>query len=228
MLLEVVKAQHLEVESKRAIGGARFDRMAYTVRAPSPRDGAKFYALLWDCGTDSRVTSDVRDQYQKLVASGYTTILALRDVRPDFSLSDIPRLRSTFEGIVPKHPVQPRLFFAAQEIEAWFLAEYSHFVRIDAGLTPSRIKQAFGTDLRTQTIENIAHPAALLKDIYGLAGLSYTKSAGDALRTVTALDFKWLRGHLPSRAPNFAPLLSAVVEFFSPRWRIRLRRLVGR
>jgi hypothetical protein len=170
----------------------------------------------------------VKDQYQNLVASGFTTILALRDVRPDFTLSDIPRLRSAFETLLPQHPVRPRLFFAALEIEAWFLAEHSHFLRIDSSLTPSRIKQVFGTDLRTQTIENLAHPAALLNDIYALVGSAYTKSANDAARTVGALDFKWLRKHLPGRAPNFAPLLSAVVEFFSPQWRILLRRLIGR
>jgi hypothetical protein len=202
--------------------------MTYVVSAPAQNNKAKFFALLWDCGTDGRVTSDVRDQYQSLVASGYTTILALRDVRPDFSLPDVPRLRAAFHTVLPKLPIQPQLFFAAQEIEAWFLAEYTHFERIDPALTVGRIRRDLQVDLITEAIELIAQPAVLLNDIYALAGGTYTKSASDAKRTVAALDLVLMRRHLPTRAPNFAAFLAALVDFFSEKWRSRLRQLVFR
>jgi hypothetical protein len=57
-------------------------------------------------------------------------------------------------------------------------------------------------------------------------GTSYTKSAGDAKRTVQALDFVLLLQQLPSRAPNFAPLRSELVDFFTPTWRKVLRQLL--
>jgi hypothetical protein len=207
------------------MGGAkaRFPRTTYDVRAPTPIPGARFFALIWDCSTDSRVASDVRDQYQGLVSSGYTSILALRDVRPDFTLADIPNLKSGFARAVPVGPVTPRLVLAALEIEAWFVAEYSHFARIDRTLTPPYVNSQLGIDLIKDPVEHIQQPATLLNQIYGLAGAAYQKSRADVTKTVQALDLELLMSQLPTRAPNFAPLQAELVEFFTPSWRKLLR-----
>jgi hypothetical protein len=225
LLFEIVGRQGLVVHSKRAIGGSRFPRMTYDVSAPAPTRETRFLALIWDCSTDGRVTSDLRDRYQSLISSGYTTILAVRDVRPTFTLNDIPRMKAAFNGVLPKAPVAPQLILAALEVEAWFIADHSHFARIDPALTPSYVQRAIGIDLINQPVELVAEPATLLNDIYALVGATYTKSAADAARTVRALDFGLLLPQLPTRAPNFAPLQAALVDFFSPPSRSVFRQL---
>jgi hypothetical protein len=121
--------------------------------------------------------------------------------------------------------VTPRLVLAALEIEAWFVAEYSHFARIDPTLTPPYVNSALGIDLIHDPVEHIQQPATLLNQIYSLVGAAYTKSAADVTKTVQALNFRLLMSQLPTRAPNFAPLQTELVEFFSPPWRKLLRYL---
>jgi hypothetical protein len=196
--------------------------MTFDVKTPSPNNETKYFALLWDCGTDGRVTSDLKDQYASLTSSGYTAILALRDVRPEFVLSDVPRMKAGFQSVLPKEPITPQLILAALEIEAWFIADHTHFGRIDPMLTPTHIQNAFGVDVTSAPIELIAEPATLLTNVYALAGATYTKSAADATRTVKALDLQLLLDELPMRAPNFSPLKRALRDFFSPWW-VKLR-----
>ncbi|WP_316230634.1 hypothetical protein [Bradyrhizobium sp. SZCCHNR1051] len=142
-------------------------------------------------------------------------ILALRDVRPDFSLADVPRLKATFSRVVPNDPIAPQLILAALEIEAWFVADYSHFARIAPTLTPSYVRETLGIDLLTHLIEAIPEPAHLLNQIYMLAGVPYAKSASDAQRTIDALDFVVILNELPALAPNFAPLRDELSKFLS-------------
>jgi hypothetical protein len=136
-------------------------------------------------------------------------------------------MKNAFSSVLPAKPVVPLLILAALEIEAWFIADYSHFPRINRTLTPRNVKRALGIDIINQSVESIAEPATLLNDIYALRGLSYTKSAADATRTVAALDLNFLLDELPTLAPNFAPLRAELVEFFTPPWRKLTRRLTG-
>lgn len=207
----------LTIESQKWFGGRRFPRIILSIRTSPPKREERYFALIFDCGTDGRVTSDVLDQYQSLVAKGYEAIVALRDVRPQFQAADVPKLKSAFSQSVPKHPITPLLVLAVMEIEAWFIADYSHFARIEASLTPQHVGQSLNIDFESHAIEGIAAPADLLEAVYALGGATYDKSAKDVDRTIEALDFDFLLSHLPTRAPNFEPLKHVLTEFFSGR-----------
>jgi hypothetical protein len=123
-------------------------------------------------------------------------------------------------------PITPKtgsLFHA----ETQFIADHSHFARIDPTLTPPHINRALGIDLVNQPVELIQEPAALLNSIYGLAGALYTKSAADVRKTVQAINFSIILNELPARAPNFEPLKVALLHFFSPPWRRMARQLAA-
>ena len=49
---------------------------------PSPVKDAPFFVLLYDCGTDSQVVSDIRKQHTRLTDKRYQKIIGLRDLYP--------------------------------------------------------------------------------------------------------------------------------------------------
>jgi hypothetical protein len=101
------------------------------------------------------------------------------------------------------------------EVEAWFVAEHTHFGRLDVRLTSNYISHHMGIDIAADDIESWDHPAQDLHDIYSLAGLSYTKAKAEVERTVTALDFRAVRHILPARTPSIQPLIRAIESFLS-------------
>ena len=102
------------------------------------------------------------------------------------------------------------------EIEAWFLAEHTHFQRIDPGLTIPRIIAEMGFDPSTDDMELRDHPAEDLDTIYRLVGQAYTKSRRRVQKTVDALDYAALYLDLISRLGGLMAFVSAIEVFLSP------------
>jgi hypothetical protein len=214
LLVEVAGSRNIAVETRQMMGGRRFQRIAYTLTRAEPNPEHKYYALIVDCGTDGRVASDIREQYPTLVNSGYSAIVAIRDVAPDFQRTEIAKLRAGIEGVLPKAPLVPTLVLATMEVEAWFIGEHTHFPRIDAVLSVPAIRAMTGLDLMLDNIEGYPTPAENLDLIYGKAGLNYSKSRADVERTVNALDFGLVQTALSAKAPSIEPLMRAVGGFF--------------
>jgi hypothetical protein len=61
------------------------------------------------------------------------------------------------------------------EIEAWFLAEFSHFPRLDSDLTLETIRSNFGFDPSVDDMQLRNHPSQDIHRIYSLVGLEYKK-----------------------------------------------------
>jgi hypothetical protein len=99
------------------------------------------------------------------------------------------------------------------EVEAWFVAEHSHFQRIHPNLTPDRIRNDLNLDVENMDWEGLASPSTTLTDIYWLEILTYTKSRSDVERTVERLDFGIVTARLPHRTPAFQPLHDSIVAF---------------
>lgn len=66
LLREMIGEKGLIIEARKAHGGRRYPRSTYLVRSPPPNQDARYFALIVDCGTDSRVTSDSRPRYGSL------------------------------------------------------------------------------------------------------------------------------------------------------------------
>ncbi len=108
-----------------------------------------------------------------------------------------------------------RWWLGVMEIEAWFLAEFSHFERVHADLTPGRILKDTGIDVVKGDIQLRYHPADDLHKIYSSVGLGYRKTAAQIKRTVDALSMDALYLDVRSRFPDLNRLLSELDFFFT-------------
>lgn len=194
-------------------GGGAYERRVEIIEA-SASAGQKYYALVVNCGNDSKVKSDIRDHYQNLVSKGYDAIVGIRDVHPE-KRADIPRLRKNLNKDVPTDPIKPRLILAVMEVEAWIIAETSHFVRVDKTLTADVVAEEIGFDPRKQPVDRIDHPAVTLDRIYRRGGTYYDKDRSCAERTVDALDYFSICFEAPARSEGLAELVLSIDEFLS-------------
>lgn len=173
----------------------------------------EYYVLLVDSGGDGSVASDVLEQYQSLVTRGsYSAIIALRDVYPH-GRAHIPALQGAIKRYIPTKPVQVTHVLAVMEVECWFLAEHTHFPRIDAGLTDAVVAAALGLDPAVDDLQTLDNPANDLDRVYSVVGKRYTKAAARIRRTVSALDYDQVYLSLPQRYPPLAQLCGALDNF---------------
>jgi len=199
LVQEVAGHHNVAMEMRKASGGGRSGvARRYIHLESSDARRKQFFVLIVDSATDNRVASDIRDQYESLVEKGYSRVLGLRDVYPE-SRSDIPRLRRAVDRVLPKGSVTVDIVLAIMEIEAWFLAEYTHFERLDTGLTLEKVNNAIGTDAQTLDVENIAHPSETLNTVYQFVGRGYRKKKDQVSDIVDALDYVRLYVELPER-----------------------------
>ena len=78
------------------------------------------------------------------------------------------------------------------EIEAWFIADYNLFCRINNIATPEFIKNALNIDIVKTNPESHRHPAEVINKIYNLFGQKYKKSAQQSYEIVNNIDFDFL------------------------------------
>lgn len=199
LVQEVAGHHNVAMELSKASGGGRSGLpRRYIPLEQSNARVKQFFVLIVDSGTDNRVASDIRDQYESLVATGYSRVLGLRDVYPQPD-SEIPQIRRALDRVLPKGSITVDIVLAVMEIEAWFLAECTHFERLDPGLTLEKVNKAIGEDVQTLDVENIAHPSETLNTVYQLVGRVYRKKKDQVSDTVDALDYVHLYVELPRR-----------------------------
>jgi hypothetical protein len=92
------------------------------------------------------------------------------------------------------------------EIEAWFLAEHTHFAKIHPNLTVTRI---------TDDMQNRPCPHDDLHAIYRLEGLQYRKSRTQVEQTIGVLDFGRLYLEFGEKFPDIQNLIDALDAFFA-------------
>lgn len=188
LVLHLGAEANVGVRVERVTGGRRGSRRIVEIAGTSDPEGHDFFVLVVDCGQDERVKSDILDRYDGLVRANYEQIVGVRDVIPR-SRDDIQRIRDGFLFRLPNDPLTPILILAIMEIEAWFLAEYSHFARIHAALTPERVNEELGFDPVNEDTQIRERPSKDLEDIYFLETVIYDKSRARVERTVDSLDF---------------------------------------
>ena len=175
LVQEFASEAGLAVEHAQGSGGAKRARRWKLYKQVTPGPQHQFYVLIVNCTGDSKVKSDILDRYDGLVRAGYSMVLGLRDVFGQFRYEDLDRLRQTLRMGLPEGPAKVELFLSVMEIEAWFLAEYTHFERLSPLLKLEAIKQQAGFDPSRDDLERREHPAVDMDRIYGLAGYSYAK-----------------------------------------------------
>jgi len=193
-LLQELAGQHaLAFSILKGAGGRRFDRRWEQVRLSKP-EGAEFFVLLYNCAGDSRVLSDLCEQYRSLMQAGYERVLGLTDLYPE-PLSSLERKQRLIDRHLQAMNVTAKMVIAVMEIEAWFLAEERHFSRLSPLLSPEVVSNVLGDVPEKILIEKIEHPSEELHHVYQRACLAYLKrtqqkTSDKILRTVNAIDYE--------------------------------------
>ena len=172
----------------------------------------KFFVLIYNSGSDIRVASDMKKQYKKLTESGYERIIGLRDIYP-ISIIQKSKLQSELENVLPKGSIPINIVIAVMEVEAWFLAEYNHFLKIDPRLTPEQIQAMFGFNPQTDDMEQRPHPADDMKQIYNYVGKGYNKSEKQLNRLASHLDYEFIYMHLINSVPSLGEFVGYIDKF---------------
>jgi hypothetical protein len=176
---------------------------------------APFFILLYDCGCDSHVLSDIKKQHNSLTNNGYEKILGLRDLYPE-PLKNRTKVENGIKGFLKtfqKNGIPISMILVIMEIEAWFLGEYSFLTKIDSCLTSNFILHNLGFDLNALDVEQIPHPSQVLDSIYQLIQRSYDKSERTVEEIASLLDYEFIYLHLVEKIKQLKQLIDAINLF---------------
>jgi hypothetical protein len=221
LIREIAKNKNVEIRRAHIVG-PRDRRRILSLGAVSLNSGDEFSVLIYNSRGDQNVSADIKDQYQKLIKNNATAIIGLMDVYPD-SRSDINKLMYYFGYGIPTKPINPSYVLSVMEIEAWFIAEHTHFPRIHPTLTCALIEQRTGYDPSTDDSQLLNHPAANLHIFYQLVGKSYDKDPANSQQpdnmfyhTSSLLDYNFLYYILMDKIAPLKKLIEAIEHFFYP------------
>ncbi|GHV02490.1 hypothetical protein FACS189485_03010 [Spirochaetia bacterium] len=171
-----------------------------------------YYFRVIDChggNEESTVKSDILEQLPRLTAEYFCSIIGIRDIYP---LTDAVRLQRNM--VVTDCPIPVSIILAVNEVEAWFLAEDNHYAHLSPELTIEKVNKIAGIDVRYETTEAIPWPSDILRQIYRLIGINYTKKAWQAQVTSDALDYENLYLSVRNRNNSLNNLLECIDGVF--------------
>ena len=190
LLLRIVNASKMRLQCvellAHTLSGAYYEH-----RCPDP----EIYFLIIDVHGDEGVVSSIKDREVTILETqGFEQIIGLRDMYCDIynklSPGTINQLvsdaikngcRSTIDQL--NNADRIKLFFAVMEIEAWFLAMYNLFEKIDSLLTKEYINANIGYNLEIIDPQTeFFKPTDKVKDIMNLCGQRYRKTKSEIER----------------------------------------------
>lgn len=214
MLETVMAKKGIAIQTVKITGGHNI-RMSFTVmQAAKVKRDTGYYVLIYDCGGETNVKGYLMMQRQSLVDKGYSCIIGLRDVFPNFTHEEIPRLKKGLNYKVPQKGAYTSIFLAVMETEAWFLGEYTHLRKVSQKLTPEYIQQRLGFNPKTGNMESREQPAHDLKRVYRLAEHDYTKKRSKLNSIVSKLDFNFFTHRLANKMESLGDFVRRLEEFF--------------
>lgn len=208
--------KNTNIIQKRLRGGTNSPREEIT-RHMSLARNPDYEVLIVDCGADNRVKSEMLENMENLKQNNYQYLVGLRDLFP-LPLEEYNRLNKGLQFLPPrlkKLPAKFEIIIAVREIETWFLAETTHFLKIDKRLTGEFIQRKLG--FNPDVIDPIVrkHPAEDVNEIYRLVGQSYAKKYSQATKMVHSLDIKQIMGPLRGKIERLDRLLTVIEDFRS-------------
>ncbi len=214
LLVEIAGERNIRVDKKKIFGGSKVSRQIVLVREAAVVPGQNFYALIYDCGSDNQVKSRIEEEHVGLTKSGYSLVIGLRDVRP-IRHSDLPKLELGLRTGIRTSLVPVVFVLSVMEIEAWFLAETEHFIKVDPRITLAEVIRILGLDPSVDSLETRPTPAEDLHDCYQVGGKAYRKRHAHAERTVNALDYTSIYLTMPNRIPYLRSLVAHIEGFLT-------------
>ena len=187
LLFQVIDNSKLSLDCIKLHGGGEIS-VPFPYICPDP----KVHFLIIDVGNDNRVLSAIGEREERLFEAGYEKVIGLRDMyseaydkRSPGNIDD--RLTENFienAQIIIDDMSKPEsivLIFAIMEIEAWFLAMYNLFSKIDETLSVEFIEKQIRINLKKiDPQKDFYKPSSELKKILRLIGKEYRKSKDDS------------------------------------------------
>jgi hypothetical protein len=215
LVKEIAGAHNVRFELRKA-SGAVSDRRRFRLLQAVPDDvGQEHYVLIVDCGNDELVNSRIREEYETLEREAYNLIIGLRDIYP-LTRAEIPYIRRRQYFRIKTAPIPVVFVMAIMEIEAWFLAEHTHFERLHARLSSQIISGWLGFDPSVEDMEQRDRPALDMMVIYLLAGEEYKKKLASIRRTVNLLDYNEICLSMTARYAEIELLTSRITQCLFP------------
>ena len=211
LLGEIASENAVQIQWRRISGGTSCPRTNHQLKAAGPNTGQKHFVVIHDCGGDDAVKSRMMEEYPQLADAGYSRIICIRDVYPRFTYAEIPALEAGLQKYVKKKPIVVDFILSIMELEAWFLAQCSHFSKIDPAITLAAIRSSLGFDPSHEDMQLRPEPAEDLANCYALGGKKYDKY--NASQTVEALSFEDIYLNLVAKFPSLARLVQVIEEF---------------
>ena len=213
LIWEVAEKNAVLIQWRRIAGGTTCPRRNVQIQAEGPHAGQEHFVVIHDCGGDDAVKTRMTEEYPSLAGSGYSKIVCIRDVYPRFTPAEIPDLEKGLPVFVRTKPIVVDFILSIMEVEAWFLAEHSHFPNIDASITVPAIIAACGFDPVNDDMQLRPTPANDMNNCYVIGGKTYEKR--NALATIEALDYAHIYAGLIDKFPYLKRLCDIIVEFLN-------------
>lgn len=214
LVVAIAGKNKVRIEEVRIKGGKTVPKSMVTVKAADDDIGQEYYVLIVDCGGDHQVRSRLSEEHQGLTDKGYEKIVCIRDVRPLFTREEIPRLYAGLKSGLNGALAPVDFILSIMEVEAWFLAEFNHYEKIDSAITSQVVKSLLAFDPAVDDPAMRDEPALDLNVSYAAAGKTYTK--GEAPRTINSLDYAYVYTDLADRIPEVRRLVDHVDSFLTP------------
>jgi len=208
LIREIIGKHESSVTNYKFLGGRKGIRKPLLLTTQNTNVDTEYYFVIYDCGGDDRVQSDIRERLDSLREESFCLVIGIRDVYPE---TDIERLKYyLYFGIFPEPDVSIKIILAVNEIEAWFLAEETHYPKISERISLKTANEISGIDVCKDNTEIISHPSDTLKQIYMKGGTTYDKSKEKVQRTVEALNYENLYMNVRNRNNSLNELLTCL------------------
>ena len=219
-LREIISQQGFTFRVYHGSGGSDTNPRIFVLKS-NEVNGLRYEANIYVSQGDNRVNSDLIDQIDAVRRSGFTQIVALKDLRGNHngihgSLANLYLFEYAERILFRRYP-DVKSIIAVMEIETWFIAETNHYSRLYNHLTPQMIQSnvaTIGVDPYHCVYENITDPAETLDRIYQLVHRHYSKHQRTTSRTVNALDYVNLYYNVKPRIAELREFANVIDIFF--------------
>lgn len=211
-LIELAGKHNIIVEQRKIRGGTTVPKSVVTLTAMQQVTTQTYFVLIVDCGSDAQVKTRILEEHENLTLDGYTKIIGLRDVRPDFNLHEVPKLRQRLGYKIKTSLVPVEFILATMELEAWFLAEINHYQHIDNAITIERITKLLAFDIENDDVTTRLNPSEDLSTVYSSVGKQYLKGNS---QTVEALDIASMYSVLTTKIAELKCLSDSIDNFMT-------------
>lgn len=211
LIWKIADSKNVTIDRGSIKGGKTIPRLFEIFTATNVTSGDEYYVLIVNCQGDRQVKSRMIEEHKRFTDQGYEKIIGLRDVRPDFQHSDIPRLKTHMQQDFDPSLAPAEVILSTMEIESLFLGEATHFEKIDPAITASSINARLGFDPVSDDMELRPEPAVDLTNCYAIAGKTYNKYL--VQDTINVLDFDHIHLVQPARFQSLARLVSNIDNF---------------